>query len=179
MFKWLKKGTGTVKDKVVNEGKVLLGTEEAKKYGNKIVSDAKKSLNPFAVKKGREESFENAMLRMGLNEENIKNAYFNHQLRFYIGLLIFIIAIVVLIKMLIIGNIFALGPAIACMALCGSQMFDGSFRTYQIRRRQLVSVSEWFNDKKEWWPTTLLSKEEVEALKRKSKKSKSNNIIKK
>ena len=124
MFKWLKKGTGTVKDKVVNEGKVLLGTEEAKKYGNKIVSDAKKSLNPFAVKKGREESFENAMLRMGLNEENIKNAYFNHQLRFYIGLLIFIVAIVVLIKMLIIGNIFALGPAIACMALCGSQMFD-------------------------------------------------------
>lgn len=179
MFKWIKKGSGTVKDKVVNEGKILLGTEEAKKYGSKIISDAKKSLNPLAVKKGREESFENAMLRMGLNEENIKQAYFNHQLRFYIGLLIFIVAIIVLIKMLIIGNIFALGPAIACMALCCSQMFDGSFRTYQIRKRQLVSVSEWFSDKAEWWPSNLLSKEELEALKRKSKKSKSNNIIKK
>lgn len=179
MFKWVRKGTTTVKDKLVNEGKTLLGTEEAKRYGNKIVDDAKKSLNPFAVKQGRQESFESAMLRMGLNEEDIKQSYANHQLRFYIGLLIFIVAIIVLIKMLIAGNIFALGPAIACMALCLSQMFDGSFRTYQIRKRQLVPISEWIADYNEWWPSRLLSKEEVEALKRKSKKSKSNNIIKK
>lgn len=178
MFKWVRKGTGSVKDKIVNEGKTLLGAEEAKRYGNKIIEDAKKSLNPFSVKKGREESFENAMFRMGLSEEDINQSYTNHQLRFYIGLLIFIVAIIVLIKMLIQGNLFALGPAIACMALCFSQMFDGSFRTYQIRKRQLISISEWASDYKEWWPSRLLTKEEVEALKRKSKKSKSNNIMK-
>lgn len=179
MFKWAKKTSSGVKDKVVNEGKTLLGVEEAKKYGNRIIYDAKNSLNPFAVKKGRQESFESAILRMGLTEEDIRQSYSNHQLRFYIGISIFLVAIIVLIKMLLQSNWFAIGPAIACMAICISQIFDGSFRTYQIRRRELVSVSEWFADRKEWWPSKLLTVEETEQLKRRLRKTKKNSIVKK
>lgn len=179
MFKWVKKTGGGIKNTIANEGKTLLNTDEAKRYGSKIIDDAKKSLNPFAVKKGRQESFEAAMLRMNLTENDIRNVYTNHQLRFYIGTGIMIVAIVVGAKMLIQSNWFALGPAIACIAICLSQIFDGSFRTYQIRKRELVSVGEWFADKSGWIPTRLLSPEEIEDEKRKAKKRKSTALTKK
>lgn len=148
-FSWL----ASRPKKVVNYGKSIVGTEDLKKNAE-FISDMAQSIAGKTDTK-RSETFENAYTRLGLTEEDLAKSYKYYEIRFNIFIAFAALAILLLIYSLVVSKILSAFAILAFMAVCLSQLFTSSFRMYQIRRRELVSVKEWAQHKEEWWPRTF------------------------
>lgn len=129
------------------------------------------ALNPFKKReKGKEESFENAVKRMNIDEEQMKTAFSYFRFYFIVGLFLFGASLLFGLYLLIFkGNYWAIGPTIACMAIGAAQMVNGSFRTYQINNRILCSMAHW-KDNGFYFPTKFKSDSEITTIKRQKAK---------
>ena len=103
---------------------------------------------------GREETFDNAMMRMQLSEKNLAAAYKFHVSRFYVfavGLVIGIgIMLATVIQEAVMPTMAALGFCAAMSALC----FQASFRALQLQKRELVEVAFWARNPIYWIPVS-------------------------
>lgn len=143
LFNWL----GKAPTRLANYGKKVVGAEGIKNNADFIVDMAKGLSN----KPSRFETFQSAYERLGLTEDKLKSNYDYHIMRFNLFFAFIGLALVALVYFSVQGNYLAIVSSLAFVALCVSQLFNASFRMYQIRRRELVSVLEWFNNRDQWW----------------------------
>ena len=103
----------------------------------------------------REETFDNAVSRLNLREEDLASAYKFHSVRVYIFTASLAIGMLACLVFLFSGSWMS---ALTCLGFCvamGALFFQASFRSFQIRRRELVDVSFWLENPSEWIPGTL------------------------
>jgi hypothetical protein len=131
-----------------------------------------KVLNPFNKKevKSRTETFENAVKRLNIKEENLYDSFKYYNLTFWLGLVLALSSLLFGGYLLLFkGNIWSLGPTIACISIGFAQMINGSFRTFQINKRELCSLSVWYNSKK-FFPSSFKNTETYNKEKRMEEK---------
>lgn len=163
-----KKSTGYVK----NETSTLLNFKSVKFFGEDIFNTAKKVLNPNSVKKGKEEKFSNAVKRLNLSEQDLKSSYKTYLFKFYLGISLFLLSLFFGIKLTISGTYFTLAPMIGAIAIAVSLIFDGSFRCYQINRRELCSVKQWRQNFDHFFPDKFKDEDKLKEEERKERKKK-------
>ena len=135
----------------VDKAKKLMAIEEAKQNWNWMTTVAK-TLMPGSVKAGRIETFERAMERQNVSAEDLERIYTNHVLRFWISGFMLLCGWLVTASYAWSGHWLALLPALGFSAICGSQMFVGSFRAHQVATRKFCDVSEWVANRDAWVP---------------------------
>jgi len=109
---------------------------------------------------GREESFDEAMRRQGLNEADVMAAGTRQQLTAYLyggmAVLLYLAALVSIVLGLINGGFFSrltfIFPCIGIGTLMGALSFRACFRLWQIRTWQLGSFEDFLAKRHEWWP---------------------------
>ena len=133
----------------------LLNLKQAKGHYQEFKTLAGRHMDPRAARRAnaRQESFAHAVQRMNLSADDIRSSYKHYNFRFYL----FCFFLGVATALLLWGGIQArwgmvLSSLGAGMIFLG-QMFNASFRCYQIRHHELRPVSAWWREKHEWFPT--------------------------
>lgn len=139
----------------VGYAKRLMGIDHAKENLSWMATWAKAML-PSSIKKGRIETFERAMARQGVSEEELDKIYTNYVLKFWIGGMMLALGLAVAINYVIAGSHMVIFPTLGFSAICLSQMFIGSFRARQLGRREFSDVSEWLANPSSWVPTSFI-----------------------
>ena len=130
------------------------------KFGFEHTKDMLKSLKVKNSNEYIEESFDEALDRLGIPDENkethLINIYKNMKLSFIIlscAVVLFIIigVIVNLIQANYLSAFLYLSITVAFLSV----VFNNSFRCFQIRRKQLGGLKEWIKTPKEWYPVSL------------------------
>lgn len=104
---------------------------------------------------GREETFDNAMSRLGLGEDDLKSAYKFHVVRVYIFLVGLAVGLGLSIMGVYDGSWMAAAASLGFTAAMAALSFQASFRSFQIRRRELIDISFWFDNPQEWVPKSI------------------------
>lgn len=139
------RATGFVR-KVVGGDQIQTGAE--------YINGLRQSLKPR--REGRE-TFENAVGRLKVREEDIYDAYKLQTFRFF---LFFGLSILALIG----GIYFAAQSSFTFLGFFGfifigaAQIFNASFRMMQIRYRELLPIKFWMQNPNEWWYRPLPKK---------------------
>lgn len=131
----------------------VVNAEEIKSTWSEVTRIAKDNLLPS---KGpvREETFNNAMSRLKLSESDLPKAYLYQLTRLYIFTVGLAIGLGFIVYFLITQNFMAM---IACMGFSlamAALSFQASFRSFQIQRRELVSILFWSQHPRHWLPLT-------------------------
>lgn len=134
----------------------ITSADELEKNG-KFIVDMVKNISTVPEAE-RLETFQNAYIRLGLDEEKLEQNYKFFLIRFRIFLGFSILGLGLLIWNLVNFS-FAFLACIGFLAYCLAQTFIGSFRILQINKRELVSVSYWLKNKKHWWPKPFVANE--------------------
>lgn len=128
-------------------------------------------MNPFKEKeKAREETFDNAIKRLDIDEGQLKNSFSYFKFHFYLGFVLFFASLffgsyLILLK----HNFWAFGPVVACISIGLSFLFIGSFRTFQINKRELCGVMKWKSEGF-YFPKKFITNEEIKVAKRRESK---------
>jgi hypothetical protein len=130
------------------------------KFGFEHTKDMLKSLKYRNPNDYIDESFDEALDRLGVPEENkamhLINIYKNMKVSFIIlgFAVIFFLCIGVagnLIKANYLSSFLYLSITVAFLSVIA----NNSFRCFQIRRKQLGGLKEWASTPKEWYPVAL------------------------
>lgn len=148
------KKVGGLGGKVTGGAKKIIGLDQAKENLTWMASIGR-TLLPSSIKAGRVETFEHAMQRQGVGEEDLEKIYLNHVLKFWICVIMLFVGWGVALSYVLSGHWVALLPALGFTAICFSQMFVASFRAHQIGQRKFCDVSEWLGDIGLWVPATF------------------------
>lgn len=144
-----KEKVGFVEDNVKFMKKVM-SVDEIKANAGLIKSMAN-AIKPS--KSNRVETFQEAVIRLNVSDEDLKANYRNNAVSFYVS---FTFALVCLgglfINLFQTHNTLASLSMASIMLLCLSNCFRFSFRALQIKHQNLFSPKEWLNRKKEWFP---------------------------
>ena len=138
----------------IERTKKMVGYESAKEnFG--WIGRLGRSLMPSSLKAGRVETFEHAMARQSVTDDDLDRIYTNHVLRFWICAIMLVTGLAVGLHYLMNGQKLIILPVIGFSAICLSQMFSGSFRAYQLANRKFCDVSEWMSRRDVWVPFTF------------------------
>lgn len=138
-------------------------TSRSGQYGRQVVNadqiqsewaNIKGMVDSLKPKKGeaRQETFDNAMNRLNLSEKDLAGAYKFHVVRLYIFAAGLVIGVSSVFGFLFTGNWIA---AVACFGFSTAMAalsFQSSFRSFQIKQRELVSVQYWAQHTSDWLP---------------------------
>lgn len=141
LLSWL----GGKKDSLINTTKKVGNYDEIKKQQETIVELADHSLNPFKKRNFRNESFDDAYERLGLDEEKLAVVYKNHCVAFYLSYIMFFVSVGFLAMMVLEHQYWGIIPAFVCVGICGIKIASASLRVTQIAKRELISFQEWWN----------------------------------
>ena len=150
MFGWIKnKGSETV-----DYAKKVVGTEELAKNAQDISSMSKRLLTPsFMIKNSRQETFEEAKRRLGVDDIHIKAVYKNYVTNFYIFIVYVVLCLITFgYAVLISQSVIQAMASISIGLLCLMNAFRFSFRSFQIKHRSLCAVRDWYDRPNEWFP---------------------------
>lgn len=111
-----------------------------------------RAIRDSGKRKGREESFQNAYLRLGLTEAKLGQAHRYQIFRFYLFLAGTAIGSGVGVYTAVAGQWMQAAPWIGFLSVCLAMVCSASFRLYQIERRELVGVAEWARAPGSWIP---------------------------
>lgn len=144
--------------KVFTRGKTyaekVVNADEIKSTWGEMGRLAKESLLPS---KGpvREETFNNAMSRLKITDQDLQQPYAFHVSRIYIfstGLIVGLgLVLYFLIQQSWMATFACMGFSLAMAAL----VFQASFRSFQLQRRELVSIFFWSQHPKQWIPLSF------------------------
>lgn len=111
----------------------------------------------FKVKKGdgREETFNNAVNRLNLKEEDLASAYKFHVSRLYIFIAAMAVGLFFIVSFLLKSNWFGSISCLAFLIAMTALAFQSSFRAFQISKRELVDISYWWQHPQNWVPQSL------------------------
>lgn len=144
---WKETGSGTAKKvfgiTAINDGaQIIKGTIVNNYYKNQIA-------------RARKESFEGAVDRLGLTEDDLKANNNGRVIEFWLHTLFAFICLYSFIACLINGSLITSASSLAIFSLCLAVCFRASFRAFQIKNRSLCSAKEWFVRPSEWFPTWM------------------------
>ncbi|MDD2820476.1 MAG: hypothetical protein PHW29_04360 [Flavobacterium sp.] len=140
---WVDTGKDTIKK--------IMGINAIKGGGTLVVNVIKSMI--LGTKSDTVETFDVARTRLGIDNEHIKLVYKRYTQKFYVSLFSAIFLIGLIIYYGYIQHSFGgLLSSTAVFTISLANMFNTSFRTFQIRKRTLYPVSEWFKRKEEWIP---------------------------
>ncbi len=134
----------------------VLNVKEAQGHFDDAKALLNEHYNPRNKKAARNETFANAMERKGLTEDDIASSYKHYSVRFYIFLFFFSFAGFVMCWSAFNLQWTMAGPAFAAALICLGQMFNASFRCFQIRNHEFLPVSTWLQRRDQWWPADYL-----------------------
>lgn len=132
------RATGFVR-KVVGGDQIQSGAE--------YIGDLRRSLKPR--REGRE-TFENAVGRLKIREEDIHDAYKLQSFRFFLFLGLSLLSLAGGVYFASQSSFAFLG-FLGFVLIGGAQIFNASFRMMQIRYRELLPVKFWMQNANEWW----------------------------
>ncbi len=150
MFGWIKnKGNETV-----DYAKKVVGTEEVVKNAKDISSMGKRLLTPsFMIKNARQETFEEAKRRLGVDDIHIKAVRKNYVTSFYICIAFAVLCLATLgYSALVAHSVIQALASLSIGAACMANAFRFSFRSFQIKHRSLCAVKDWYDRPNEWFP---------------------------
>ena len=165
LFSWI----GSAPKRLVGYGRKVVAGEQIEKGGRYIVDMA----TGLRAQSDRRETFENAYARLGMTEEKMQEAYRFYMNRFYLFAFFGVIGVIVFAYFLIQMTWTALA-VVGFLAVCLSQLFNASFRMYQMRQRELLPVIEWLRVPSEWWIRELPVRSTTRALRPTTSKKKTN-----
>lgn len=147
---WFKKRT----QKNIAVAKDIVGAEQIKASALNIKELGQKLLSPkYMIENAHNESFQEAVQRLGLNQIDILKSYKNAAYNFYINLFSAIISLsIILYTLFVQKNILWSIPMISILFVFFANLFRYSFRAYQIKHQQLCSVQSWWNHAEDWFP---------------------------
>lgn len=152
-------------DKIKNYGGKLVGSREIETNHN-IIRQSISRLFGWRKREIKEETFANAYARFGLNESKLKAIYSQFVFRFYLFLAFLFVDVFLLALFIAQGNWKGVLPSVGFFAICFTQVFISSFRSYQIKRRELVGFRDWFSDPDAWWPAPIKPVKNNKSLKK-------------
>ena len=146
--------TRRVAQKGLNYGKVVVNAEQIQQTGSWIGRMAREALTrPDSV---REETFANAMARLGLSEADLMQSHRFHTGRFYLFGAFGALGLGVLVHSLATGQPWTAVMSVGFLALMVAQMVRASFRAFQIEQRELVGFGAWWSQPMRWVPGTFV-----------------------
>lgn len=149
MINWIKslgKRTSDYTAKVVNAEEIKSNASFIKEAGSTLLLPGK------TIKNARTESFEEAVRRQNLDEEDLMRVHFNYSASFYVSAFFGAVCFALMANAFVAGSIMYVLSSFAIFLVCLANAFRFSFRCFQIRHRKLCPVSEWFSRKQEWLP---------------------------
>lgn len=147
---WFKKKT----KKNIEIAQDIVGAQQIKESALNIKELGEKLLSPkYMIKNAHNETFEDAIQRLHLNQIDILKSYKNASYNFYINFFSSLISLsVILYTLFIKQNILWAIPMLAILFVFFANLFRYSFRAYQIKHQSLCSVQEWWNNAQDWFP---------------------------
>lgn len=147
---WFKKR----KEKEVDGFKDNVNYEEVKGTASEIKKMATTILSPKeTIKNARTETFQQAQMRLHVNDAQLIQNYKNYAYICYISLIFALFCFSFAVYYLfVIKSIISALAMISILLLCLSNAFKYSFRAFQIKHQKLCSVSDWWNRASEWLP---------------------------
>lgn len=147
-------------NKLKKSVKEIVGVKEIKETSGAIKDMAKIALSPNKViSQAKQETFEEAKLRLGLNDLDILKTYKNYVICFYLTCIFFLLVTVSMFYL--IYHHYGLIQIFATMSIAFlllANLFKFSFRAYQIRCETLYSAKVWFNHFEHWFPPMTFQK---------------------
>lgn len=143
---WKKSGSNTVA--------TIIGWNSIKDGASYMIETGAYLFNPKkAIANARNETFEEAVKRHGVTDEDLKKNYNNFVITFYVSALFALVCLGLAFNYLfneqsIMGGLSSLSIMSVCLANC----FKYSFRAFQIKHRSLCSVKDFTPRVKEWFP---------------------------
>ncbi|MCW5156329.1 hypothetical protein [Burkholderia cenocepacia] len=105
------------------------------------------------IRNSRQETFQEAMTRLGLTEIDLIQNYRSNAFIFYISLFFTATCFLGATYYLFVKhNLLPALAMLSIMLLCLANSFKYSFRAFQIKHRKLCSVKEWWIRENEWFP---------------------------
>lgn len=134
--------------------KKTINYEEVKETGGNIKEMASTLLSPKEMlRNAKRETFQEAKMRLGVTDLDLKQNYKNYSYIFYISIIFSLICFLFSLYYLFIERTLMGALAmIAIMLLCLANSFKFSFRAFQIKHQKLCSVKDWWDRANEWFP---------------------------
>lgn len=132
--------------------KKVVGNQEIQN-NHQIIRDALARLMGWRKREVREETFANAVARLKMSEADIHDARMNFVFRFYLFFALLLIDVAFMAWSIAHGSWASLMPGAGFFMMALALVFNASFRAYQVTRRELVGVGQWWQDPDAWWPT--------------------------
>ena len=130
----------------------LLNIKEAQGHFDDIKNLTREHLDPRSKKTARNETFAHAMERKGLTMEDVAEAYKVYNFRF--NLFAFFLGAALFMALWGASQqrwLLVMGAMPAMLIFIG-QLFNASFRCFQIRHHELLPVTAWWHHRSEWIP---------------------------
>lgn len=126
-----------------------------------LLKREKKEVKKESIK----ETFSDALLRLGIEPENeekhLNKVYKSLKITSIVSLLLFIVLTFVISYQIFIGNGGIIIYAFYFIALTiFLKSFESSFRCFQIRKKELLGITNYIKNPKEWYPKHFVYKKE-------------------
>ena len=132
----------------------MVGFEAIKDGATYIKTTSKHLLNPKeAIKNARVETFEQAVSRLGVSDEDLKKNHNNFTTTFWVSFVFAMFCLYNIFNYGIGGHLLSALASFSIMLVCLANCFKYSFRAFQIRHRNLCSAKVFLNRFNEWFPT--------------------------
>lgn len=149
----LKQWFGKRSSSLTGTAKKLTGYEDTKKFSTETKEIASTLLSPKkTIANARKESFKEAMIRLGVNEEDLKMNYRNFAWLCWISLGFAVFLISLSTYCVAQGSLLQGLAGLSIASFCLASAFKYSFRAFQIRHQNLCGVKTWYESKPEWLP---------------------------
>lgn len=146
---WFSKRGEAVADKT----KKFIGYEATKNFATDTKEIAATVLSPKkAIANARNETFKQAMARLGVTEKDLERNYQNFACLCWISLGFTAFLVTLAIYSFMQADILQALAGISIASFCLASAFKFSFRAFQIRHQNLCSVKTWYERKSEWLP---------------------------
>lgn len=116
-----------------------------------------------------QESFDDAVARMNVEEADLKANYQNQFIKFYICLILLVGGCALVIIKTVQGSFASLLAFGGFGAIALSQMAIASFWMRRLAERRFLSFAEWRAEPKKWWPTSSSLPEKKKRVRSSSK----------
>lgn len=153
----LKQWFGKKSSALTDKAKKFTGYEDTKKFSTDTKEIAGTLLSPKkAIASARNETFNEAMKRLGVNEEDLKMNYRNFAWLCWISLAFAVFLISLATYCVTQGSSLQGLAGLSIASFCLASAFKYSFRAFQIRHQNLCSVKTWYERKPDWLPNPFL-----------------------
>jgi hypothetical protein len=131
-------------------------------FTKKVMREERKNIRKERIK----ETFEDALLRLGVKPENeedhLNKVYKSLKITSIISFILSILVFCIVTNNIISENGGLIIYAFYFISLTVfTKAIETAFRCYQIRRKELVNIKEYFKNPKEWYPKSFNYKQDI------------------